>query len=532
MDKHVYEELIEKITTCDTQPDQYDSLCKRLADFEARHNINNQNSPARNFINGRMGDCYFEWLNYIMPKNASTEWNCIQGVSNKYLKKLMAIPNIPSSLINLLLRLDGTDFRKYPAGDVGLPAFCCHKNRYNMYSAEDMLTFYEDEKLYFASDIKKLYINLNNGNIYSELPDYLKEDADLNKKYGKTTLLAKSFDNFLYDIITFRGNILFADLLSSILSNGEEFIIEGNITLPKQYFIYWAEFMGFTYSPTLTKNTFVIVKGEGANEEIVKHALANDMHKDNIMDEDEFLDVLDLDRQDIKPPFSMEMYTKTLYSNKSESEETPADTPDKTPAGLLIKEEKVFNTIAEKYLYWLQEDILDQDALKNIEGATPEDIVALKQDYPDVPETLITILRAMDGTYYREYPKGKVCTAVLASDVMPHYLCSAAEMLKGKNDMSINDIYGEDEAVEWEIAKKGVSPSAIIFQDWLHFSDCTNNGGSASLYIDFLPGEGGKYGQIVRFVHDPDEYAVIADSFDEYLEKVMDEWSDMFDDWE
>ena len=42
-----------------------------------------------------------------------------------------------------------------------------------------------------------------------------------------------------------------------------------------------------------------------------------------------------------------------------------------------------------------------------------------------------------------------------------------------------------------------------------------------NLFIDFSPSEKGVKGQIVRFLHDPDEIGVIADSFDEYLEKLM-----------
>ena len=56
---------------------------------------------------------------------------------------------------------------------------------------------------------------------------------------------------------------------------------------------------------------------------------------------------------------------------------------------------------------------------------------------------------------------------------------------------------------------------------WLHFSDCMNNAGTSQLFIDFLPSEKGVKGQIVRFLHDPDKIEVIADSFDEYLEKFM-----------
>lgn len=57
---------------------------------------------------------------------------------------------------------------------------------------------------------------------------------------------------------------------------------------------------------------------------------------------------------------------------------------------------------------------------------------------------------------------------------------------------------------------------------WLHFSDCMNNGGTSQLFIDFSPSEKGTKGQIVRFLHDPDEFIVIADSFEDYLQMLMD----------
>jgi cell wall assembly regulator SMI1 len=49
-----------------------------------------------------------------------------------------------------------------------------------------------------------------------------------------------------------------------------------------------------------------------------------------------------------------------------------------------------------------------------------------------------------------------------------------------------------------------------------------NNGGTSSLFIDFNPSAFGKKGQIVRFLHDPDNYKVIANSFDDYLQMLID----------
>ena len=41
------------------------------------------------------------------------------------------------------------------------------------------------------------------------------------------------------------------------------------------------------------------------------------------------------------------------------------------------------------------------------------------------------------------------------------------------------------------------------------------------MFLDFSPSAKGKKGQVVRFVRDPDGLVVIADSFDEYLEMLM-----------
>jgi len=48
-----------------------------------------------------------------------------------------------------------------------------------------------------------------------------------------------------------------------------------------------------------------------------------------------------------------------------------------------------------------------------------------------------------------------------------------------------------------------------------------NNGGTSQLFIDFSPSATGKVGQVVRFLHDPDEMVVIANSFDDYLKMLM-----------
>ena len=159
-----------------------------------------------------------------------------------------------------------------------------------------------------------------------------------------------------------------------------------------------------------------------------------------------------------------------------------------------------------------------------VRGASQEDIDRLLELYPDAPDSLIELLRLVDGTYYREYPGGKVLLYFLGSDYegYPYYLLSARQMVDTKNqfrqwgDYLINREYDDipvDEGVCDDLDKL----------DWLHFSDCCNNGGTSQLFIDFSPSAKGKKGQVLRFLHDPDEMVVVADSFDEYLQMLMDQ---------
>ena len=171
----------------------------------------------------------------------------------------------------------------------------------------------------------------------------------------------------------------------------------------------------------------------------------------------------------------------------------------------------------------LPEDELN--GLNNAFGAAEEDVELLKSAYPNCPESLISLLRHIDGTYWREYGEHTIAVCILGSDVdegnYPYYLLSIKQMLessKEEEDVSYLLEYQDDEnAVDSRINPEGLLPGTYI-----HFSDCMNNGGTSRLYIDFNPSDEGVSGQIVRFQHDPDQYELIADSFDEYLQKLID----------
>ncbi|CAM4192374.1 SMI1/KNR4 family protein [Stenotrophomonas lactitubi] len=159
------------------------------------------------------------------------------------------------------------------------------------------------------------------------------------------------------------------------------------------------------------------------------------------------------------------------------------------------------------------------------EGASDADLQRLRAQWPQVPASLVELLSRVDGTHFREYPKGEVCVLMLGSDVgdYPYYLRSVAQIFEDQQqwDDSIRSIYEEWLDEEPEILGAGIDADLPMSRR-LCFSHCMNNGGTSMLYLDFDPAPGGSVGQVVRYLHDPDSYVVIAPSFDAYLQQLID----------
>jgi len=110
---------------------------------------------------------------------------------------------------------------------------------------------------------------------------------------------------------------------------------------------------------------------------------------------------------------------------------------------------------------------------------------------------------------------------ILDSDLESYlyYLLSVdqiLESLKIDYDFSyLRECYPSGEGMDSKIN------DVLIAGKYFHFSDCPNNGRSSQLFIDFNPRDEGVTGQVITYVHDPDEFKVIANSFDDYLKLLI-----------
>ena len=166
------------------------------------------------------------------------------------------------------------------------------------------------------------------------------------------------------------------------------------------------------------------------------------------------------------------------------------------------------------------------DELAFATGASSTQLDALKEVYPDCPDSLLHLLTKVNGTHWQKYERGEVSVLILGSDIAeyPYYLRSVEQILEDRtaNDKTIADIYDDLFLENPDMVDKRIDAD-VILGERLCFSHCMNNGGTSTLFIDFNPTSKGTKGQVIRFVHDPDEYVVIADSFDAYLKMLIDD---------
>lgn len=166
----------------------------------------------------------------------------------------------------------------------------------------------------------------------------------------------------------------------------------------------------------------------------------------------------------------------------------------------------------------------EQRQLERATGATDTQIQALLEVFPDCPQSLLALLQDVNGTYYCKHGQETICVLVLGSDLgdYPYYLKSVEQIIEDYHDNRESIYERYQEFLEY-VEVDGKINMHVPLNERLCFADCMNNGGTSSLFLDFSPNEAGQVGQVVRYVHDPDSFEVIASSFDDYLQQLQEE---------
>ncbi|WP_375106373.1 SMI1/KNR4 family protein [Lysinibacillus fusiformis] len=164
----------------------------------------------------------------------------------------------------------------------------------------------------------------------------------------------------------------------------------------------------------------------------------------------------------------------------------------------------------------------EQQQLQKANGATDAQIESLLGIFPQSPQSFIELLQDVNGTYHCKHGQETISVLVLGSDLgdYPYYLKAVEQILADAQNQRETIFERYQDFLEYVDIDKRINMH-VPLNERLCFADCMNNGGTSSLYLDFSPAEGGKMGQVVRYVHDPDSFEVIASSFDEYLQQLV-----------
>ena len=164
----------------------------------------------------------------------------------------------------------------------------------------------------------------------------------------------------------------------------------------------------------------------------------------------------------------------------------------------------------------------EQQQLQKANGATDAQIESLLEIFPQSPQSFIELLQDVNGTYHCKHGEETISVLVLGSDLgdYPYYLKAVEQILADAQHQRETIFERYQDFLAYVDIDKRINMH-VLLNERLCFADCMNNGGTSSLYLDFSPAEGGQMGQVVRYVHDPDSFEVIASSFDEYLQQLV-----------
>jgi len=191
-------------------------------------------------------------------------------------------------------------------------------------------------------------------------------------------------------------------------------------------------------------------------------------------------------------------------------------------------EEKIMTNLINNYINGLMEQYSDEEKndFKLITPAPNEKIDLLRSIYPNIPVEIIQLLKKINGSsgeykgnyvrldFFKDgYDDGIIYEFCSVDEMLEHTKIDASWLDIYKSELvSKSDILEDEELFSEEIKVEAPIKDRLIFAQ----TDYSN------LYIDFNPSKLGTTGQIISYIHDPDMYQVVHDSFSEFLKINVD----------
>ena len=185
---------------------------------------------------------------------------------------------------------------------------------------------------------------------------------------------------------------------------------------------------------------------------------------------------------------------------------------------------KIEKYICENFEDWDLDNPVEEEYLddyQEIAGASEEDMASFEEKFGiTLPDEVKELYRYKNGSKYLS-----ILPCVIDEREMAFYLMSLTEMENKKNYFQNRDAlltefneYFTNEDLD-KMRNSKIKPY-LFNKKWIPFAQYCD---SCYLMLDFDPDKEGKEGQIICYIHDPDEVIYVAEGITELISKIMEE---------
>jgi hypothetical protein len=189
---------------------------------------------------------------------------------------------------------------------------------------------------------------------------------------------------------------------------------------------------------------------------------------------------------------------------------------------LIDKIKEIEKYICENFEEWDLDDPVEEEYFeeyREISGVFEEDILSFEEKFNIIlPDDVKALYRYKNGSKYLS-----ILPCVIDEREMPFCLMSLQEIEKTKEYFQNRDAlltefsdYFTNEDID-NMKDDRIKPY-LFNKRWIPFAKYCD---SCFLMLDFDPNKGGKEGQIICYIHDPDEVIYVASSITELVLEII-----------
>ena len=185
---------------------------------------------------------------------------------------------------------------------------------------------------------------------------------------------------------------------------------------------------------------------------------------------------------------------------------------------------KIEEYICENFEEWDLDDPVEEeyiDDYQEIEGASEEEISAFEEKFGiTLPEDVKELYRYKNGSKYFSILPCAIDEREMAFNLMSLDAIEKAKKYFQNRDALLTEFSKHFTSEDIEKMKDSRIKPYLFNKKWIPFAEYCD---SCFLMLDFDPDKEGKVGQIICYIHDPDEVIYAAESLTKLIEGIMEE---------